>query len=737
MSGPWEDYQAAAANTEEDGPWTQFQQAPQRSQAYERAYQQRADARRARTPEELRTGRVPGGGRDIPVPDFLQGFAGALQNFNRSGPAEMTTQMFRSVGDDVAYWATRPQGREQARAAQQYEQDRQRQVAREQPILNAASIAASIPAMGGNPVMNAGRIGIMEAGVGAAGTNLPFAFARQEGNLQERLPGALQETAIVGGLGASLQGVANRLTGPRAANTASQRAGVFDRAGVRPTAAAVTAPEPPVNVPVSADPGRTAVVSRAIAENPIVGFMPMGHMRRSLGDTAARAEQVARAYGPRQGPEATGQTLQDALRRFARGDGAGAGPPPAPGSPSIRNWSFDQRANHLYDRWWNKFNAAVRQRAQAGQPPINAVTNETRTVFDDIFGRNTPEVATEINDRVLTRIRNLVTPQNSGAGRTFQDIRDIRTYVRNLQRSDPSTRPTLTDANLQRLEQALTTDMYDTASAIGGQRLARELHQVDRYYRTGSQRIATQLRPFLREGESPAAAYSRIIGAATSGGRQNTRVLRSVRASLQPYEWRQIAATAIDEMGRAPAGHPYAAEGAFSVERFATRYNAMSEDGRRALFGDLGRHGSASGDNFIDLERALNDLARVAGMQKAVERAANSSNTAVASQAVGTIGGMVTAPQITIPVLMGLGVTGEMLTNPAFVRWIVSAPRASGGVGGMRRTVAELGRLAARDPALAPYHAELVRTLSGQPRPEGENSPAPVGQLEPYMSPSQ
>jgi hypothetical protein len=491
---------------------------------------------------------------------------------------------------------------------------------------------------------------------------------------------------------------------------------------------------------VSADPGRTAVVSRAIAENPIVGFMPMGHMRRSLGDTAERAEQVARAYGPRQGPEATGQTLQDGLRRFAFGEGAGNGPPvPAPGSPAIRNYSFDQRAETMYDAWRGRFNAALPSARQRGIP--EAVTDETRIVFDDIFGNVTQGVGDEIYDNLLTRLRNLTSQTRpggtAGQGRTFQDLRQLRSYVRRLQRVDPSTRPTLDDGLLERVEGALTSDMYASATFVGGQRLARELHQIDRYYRTGSQRIARELRPFLREGESPAAAYARIVGAATAGGRQNTRVLRSVRASLQPHEWRQITATAIDELGRARPGHPYAAEGAFSVEQFATRYNAMSEDGRRALFGDLGRHGSASGDNFIDLERALNDLARVAGMQKAVERAANSSNTAVAGQAVGTLGGMVTYPQVTVPILLGLGVTGEMLTNPQFVRWIVSAPRAAGGVGGMRRTVAELGRLAARDPALAPYHAELVRSLSGQPRPEGESSPAPVGQQEPYMSPSQ
>ncbi len=568
----------------------------------------------------------------------------------------------------------------------------------------------------------------LRAGLGAAGINLPFAFGRQEGDFQERLPGAARETATVGALGVGLQGVANRLMRPPAPNSASQRAAVFERAGVRPTMAGVSAPEPPANVPVTADPGRTAVVTRAIAENPVVGALPMRHMRRSLGDTAARAEQVARAYGPRMGPEAAGEQLQSGMRRFAFGEGAGAARP----AGSIRNWSFDQRANQLYDHWWGRFRAAEAAWQRRGQAAPQAITDETRIVFDDIFGRNTPEVAGELNDNVLGRLRNLLTQRgpggNAGAGRTFQDLRDIRTYVRQLQRSDPSTRPTLPDANLERIEQALTADMYATAMFTGGQSLARQLHQVDRYYRVGSERIQSSLRAFLREGESPAQAYSRINAAASQGGRQNTRLLTAARRSLQPHEWRQVAATAIDELGRAGKGHPFAAEGAFSVEQFATRWNAMSPEGRRALFGGLGSpEATPSGGNFIDLERALDDLARVAGMQKAVERAANTSNSAVAGQAVGTVGGLLVSPQTMIPILVGLGALGEALTNPMFVRWMVSAARAGGGAGGIRQQLGSLATLAARDPALAPLYSELTRRV-------GENSPAQEAQQPERMS---
>lgn len=660
-----------------------------------------------------------------------------LEDFNRNGPAAVMNQMWRNlgVGDELAGFSAQLQaggipgtarGRAQYDAARSYERDEQRRVAREQPGVNVGSYVASVPAMGGTPLMNIPRVGMLEAGAGAAGINAPFALGRQEGSFMERVPGALRETAVVAPLSAGFQGLANRFLATPATNSASQRAATFDRAGVRPTMAAVSAPEPPANVPVTADPGRTAVVTRAISENPVVGAIPMRHMRRSLGDTAARAEQLARSYGQRMGPEATGEQVQAGLRRFAFGEGAGNARP----TDAIRNWSFDQRVTQLYEQWWGKFRQAEQAWRSRGQAPPQAVADQTRIVLDDIFGRNTPEVASELNDQVLTRLRNLVGQRgpggNAGAGRTFQDLRDIRTYVRQLQKSDPSLRPTLSNANLQRIEEALTTDMYATAIFTGGPRLARELRQIDRYYRVGNERISSSLRTFLRENETPAQAYARIIAAASEGGRQNTRLLLAARRSLQPHEWRQVAATAIDEMGRAPKGHPYAAEGAFSVEQFSTRWNAMSADGRRALFGNLGSpEGAPQGGAFIDLESALNDLARVAGMQKAVERAANHSNTAVVGQAVGTVGGLVISPQTMIPLLVSMGILGEALTNPAFVRWMVSAARAGGGAGGMRRQLGQLATIAARDPALVPLYNDLTRRA-------GENFPAQEAQQPQY-----
>jgi hypothetical protein len=683
-------------------------QQAQRSPQYTRAYQQRDDARRARTPEELRTGRVPGGGRDIPVPDFLQGFAGALQNFNRSGPAEMATQMFRNLGvtDDAAYWATRPQGREQAQAAQQYERDRQQQVARDQPILNSASIAASIPATAGGAGAAIPRLNMLQGGALAAGLNAPFALARQDGNLQERLPGAAQESAVMFGAGAGLTGAANLFGRTPRANSAAMRAREFEQAGVRPTMAAVAG-------------GTPAGVTRMVSENFIAGAPARGRLQASLDDTADAARNLAGRFGQHGQPEQVGETVQRGVQRFAdrnvpRPVNAGNA---RPESIPTRDWSFRAKANALYDR---VFERIARDEAGhlAGSTGVRAEATATQQALAELQGRvSAPNVAGIVNDPLIGRIANAL-QQDAGQLR-FQDLRALRTWVREAQ-ARPALTQTIDNAALQNLERALTTDIYASALNIGGQTAAQQLRRVDAFYRAGQNRIQGALQAFDPQRTGGAQAYQRIVSLAREGGRQNTRQLQALRSSLRPEEWREVAATIIDDLGRPTAGNPNALQPrAFSVEQFVTNYAKLSADGRRILFGGQTQ----------DLAGQLDNLARVAGYQKGVEAMANRSRSGVNAQNIGVGFGLVNpgtaAP--TAGLLAGMALTGEMLTNPAFVRWLVSAARAGGGPGGMSRHLQGLATLAARDPALAPLYDQLAQSVTrGTAQTEGApNVPQP------------
>lgn len=189
----------------------------------------------------------------------------ALGGFNRS--MDWTEQMVRNmgVGDELSAGSTwlgqstenlirRARGQPigipagvAAQAAADWENNERDRFARERPLSNAVSIAASVPAFAGNPASLASyplaiarAPTVMKGGLAAAGINAPFAFARQEGDLQQRLPGAAQESALALALGAGAQGLASRSSGaPRLPNGPLLALGEFE---ARPTAPAWSLP---------------------------------------------------------------------------------------------------------------------------------------------------------------------------------------------------------------------------------------------------------------------------------------------------------------------------------------------------------------------------------------------------------------------------------------------------------------------------------------------------------------
>jgi hypothetical protein len=85
------------------------------------------------------------------------------------------------------------------------------QYAQAHPNLNTAATIAGIAASGrptGAPV----AMGPLQAGATSAALQAPFALARQQGSLPERLPGAAADTALAFGTGAGLQAAGNALS---------------------------------------------------------------------------------------------------------------------------------------------------------------------------------------------------------------------------------------------------------------------------------------------------------------------------------------------------------------------------------------------------------------------------------------------------------------------------------------------------------------------------------------------
>ena len=164
-------------------------------------------------------------------------------------------------------------------------------------------------------------------------------------------------------------------------------------------------------------------------------------------------------------------------------------------------------------------------------------------------------------------------------------------------------------------------------------------------------------------------------------------------------EWGDVAATAVAHLGKPAAGAANAAEdGAFSVNTFLTNYAKLSPTGRDVLFGARG----GGGEQAARLKGELDNLARVAGHLKEVQKGANTSNSAVSMQGITTITGLAN-PVTFLPTSVALGGAagvGEVLTNPRFVRMLASIARAQHA-----------------NPKAVPRMVERFNALSAEGRP--------------------
>jgi len=104
-------------------------------------------------------------------------------------------------------------------ARMDFEREQGASYARRHPGLNALAVGTGI-ALSGRP-SGAGFTNPLAVGAVAAGQNAPFALARQEGTIPQRLPGAARETAMAFGLGSTLAAGGNALLRSAAARRAA------------------------------------------------------------------------------------------------------------------------------------------------------------------------------------------------------------------------------------------------------------------------------------------------------------------------------------------------------------------------------------------------------------------------------------------------------------------------------------------------------------------------------------
>lgn len=563
---------------------------------------------------------------------------------------------------------------------------------------NAGTVA--VPFGQAATLANASRAGNAVRGAVTAGLTGAAYAAADRGTLGERAKAA-GETArnpLVLGLGAAggaLAPAAARRQDPRPkAEPLAETVSRFDRAGVDPMLAA-------------AGGKGSATMTNVVAENPIAGVATRGRLAKAVDQADRSAQSIAEGYGAVRGRQIAGENLQAGVKRFAT-DGKVSG-------------TFKARSGALYDEAFDAISAAQRKSVQAEKTTaalrsgLGGASVRPAAVIDP---KSTTEVVRSIQGRGQSpalrelfsspQVRKLSDAVDDPASLSFQDLRDARTWVREA-RSNETLSGTIGTGNLKQLEIALSRDITGNAEALAGPRAAQKLRRADQYYAAGQGRIERALEPFnaAKSGEN---AYSRVVSAAGSSATADARKLISLKRSLNPDEWGDVAANVVSELGKPGPGASAVGGEGFSVATFVTNYNKMSPRGREVLFGATG----GGGKKATELRAALDNLASVADSLKNVEKGANASKSFVSAQGAGTLAGLVN-PSTAVPtggVLATMSVTGEMMTNPAVVRWLARIERTGGDVRQLNMAARQLEAIARRDPSVAPLYQAVSARLS-------------------------
>lgn len=530
------------------------------------------------------------------------------------------------------------------------------------------------------PLALAGSPSVLRAGITGAATATPLALSG-EGDLQERIPRAVPTIVGAAALSAGTQALANGAHGIFSNPTrAARRVQQMEQAGVDPSIAAANAG--------TFGGTMSGALTNTIADNPISGLAVRPRIGRQLEQAAAEARRIQGGYGGASTVDGAGQIVQRGLRRYAGDRGA---PNPRPGvdprSIDTSEWSIPAQREAIYDHVLRP----VDQNTTILRRTVQAISDlENLADADPAVMRFRPnDVMRDITDTA----HNIHTRPNQPL--TIRAARELRRRLR-LQMDSPGLLGGQDSASLQRVYSALTDDIIEAAGPQAGPALRR----ADRWYQSRIDRVHNTLASVVNPSDPTAVSASQAFQAirrAMDARRGNPRMLVALRDSLRPQEMRTLASSVIEDMGTPTngAGGTQAAELGFSVNTFSTNWRSMSPLARRIVFGKG------------DLARSLDNLADVVDMLKGVERTTNNSGSGRYANIALTAGGAVANWQTTAAALLAGGITGELLTNPAFVRWLTSAVRAGHQPGGARGLIRGLNEIARRDPAVAAYAAEL------------------------------
>lgn len=306
----------------------------------------------------------------------------------------------------------------------------------------------------------------------------------------------------------------------------------------------------------------------------------------------------------------------------------------------------------------------------------------------------------------------------------FQALQDARSAL-GAQMRDKLNRQGYDDWADARLYGALSRDMEGAAKTVGGDELAGALRSANAQTRDAWEQFKT-VAPLGRENASPNAVFEQVFGLAMDK-RGDLNKLATLRKTIGPEEWGNVAATAIERMGKNNSDQ-------FSMQFFLSNYDKMNPSARTLLFGEARK----SIDDLATSFRALQGIERF----KSKSQSANPM-TVAATFAAG--GGAFAEPFTTATALLSSYAGARWLAKPAaaeaMARWaknyeiLVRRPSeglAKSALASAKRfgavSAAELGMPSAANDLAAPLLDATRQVLGGMKRPAAD---APSGRALP------
>ena len=297
-------------------------------------------------------------------------------------------------------------------------------------------------------------------------------------------------------------------------------------------------------------------------------------------------------------------------------------------------------------------------------------------------------------------------------GLPFAALRQIRTNVgKDIATPHLSGSSGAQNEALKRIYGALTEDM-SAAARQAGPEAAKKLAIADRFTRLYMNTAAKTFEK-INKFDADEKAWNFVMSATKDG----VQMLSRLKRHFAPEEWDTVTGTVLARLGLARQGAQNAAGDAFSVSTFLTNWNKISPEARKLLFG---------GKRYEDLALALDDLVKVVGSLKEVEKLTNKSQTArhmIGFMSLNTLGGALGAAATgdvqgaaggVLLTLVAPRVAARLITNPAFVRWLATPITKTQAI------APHIGRLlgiAVAEPEIREEIEQYATALRGVPEP--------------------